>query len=376
MIGDFFIRQDRAERKKEAAMKKVRYGMIGFGGIAERKIVKEGFALDRERFSELSDCVLTAACDVDRRRKENVEKWNLKWYSSADELLADPDIDAVFIATNNASHAEIGLKALSAGKHLIMEKPIATAIGDAQKLFDLAQEKKLCLSVDHMLEYNSFSAAAAKVIASGEIGEVQDACFHMEFAFGYTPEEAAAWRCSNAAELGGPIGDLGSHCFYMAEYLMQSRIKTVFAVYYPKLMPIAVEDGCFIRFRMENGFSGTVRVAFSEKRPGKAGSAAGCGYEIYGEKAVLRGFSTLGQLSGHPDEPLMIRLETDDSIMRREIRPENIRNMYSSLISAHARTVIDGLPGNAENALHNLRCCLAAHHSAANGGTETAVESI
>ena len=357
-------------------MKKVRYGMLGFGGIAERKIAREGFALDRERFSELPDCELFGACDADIRRKESVEKLHLKWYGSVAELLADPEIDAVFIATNNRSHAEIALQALNAGKHVIVEKPVATKICDARKLVETAAAKNLSLSVDQMLEYNSFAGKARELVAAGELGNVEDACFHMEFAFGYAPEEAATWRCSNPAELGGPIGDIGSHCFYMAEYLLGSRIEKVAAVYYPKLMPIAVEDGCFIRFTMANGFSGTIRVAFSEKRPGRAGTAAGCGYEIYGENAVLYAKAALGQLSGHPDEALKITLEIDDGTERRQFRPGEIRNMYSSLIRTHAASILAGTPLNAEKALHNLQCCIAARYSADNGGTEVPVDTV
>ncbi|MBO5792368.1 MAG: Gfo/Idh/MocA family oxidoreductase, partial [Lentisphaeria bacterium] len=64
-----------------------------------------------------------------------------------DAILADKEIDAVYVATNNASHAEIALKAMEAGKHVIVEKPIATTPADAKKMVETAAAKKLSLSV-------------------------------------------------------------------------------------------------------------------------------------------------------------------------------------------------------------------------------------
>ena len=357
-------------------MSKVSYVLVGFGGIAENRVAKEGYACDKKRFKALKSAVLVGATDVNPARKEAAEALGLKWYDSFDAVLADKSVDGVYIASNNATHASLSIKALKAGKHVIVEKPIATTIADAKAMNKIAKTKKLSLSVDHMMVNNAWNIAAKNAMAKGKLGKVNDSCFHMEFAYGYDPTEAATWRCSNPAELGGPIGDIGSHCFYMAEYMLGSRIEKVAAVYYPKLMPIAVEDGCFIRFTMANGFSGTIRVAFSEKRPGMAGTAAGCGYEIYGENAVLYAKAALGQLSGHPDEALKITLEIDDGTERRQFRPGEIRNMYSSLIRTHAASILAGTPLNAEKALHNLQCCIAARYSADNGGTEVPVDTV
>ncbi len=86
----------------------LRYAIIGFGGIAENRIAKEGFARDASRFEPLPGIELTAAADISPSAGAAAEKMGLKWHDSPEALLADPAIDAVFIASNNASHFRWG----------------------------------------------------------------------------------------------------------------------------------------------------------------------------------------------------------------------------------------------------------------------------
>ena len=224
-------------------MAKVRYVLVGFGGIAENRVAKEGYACDKKRFKPLRTAQLVGATDMNPARKAAAEALGLKWYASLDEVLADKSVDGVYIATNNASHAALAIAALKAGKHVIVEKPAATSVADAKKMEALAKKKGLSLTVDHMMVNNAWNIAAAKAVQGGKLGKVNDGCFHMEFAYGYDPAEAATWRCSKVAEMGGPIGDVASHCFYVAEFVFGKKIKKVAAVYYPKVMKIKAEDG-------------------------------------------------------------------------------------------------------------------------------------
>lgn len=175
-------------------MTKVRYGLAGFGGIAENRVAKEGFACDRSRFQELEKAQLIEATDLNPARKAAAEALGLKWRDSVDAMLADPEIDAVYIAANNASHAPLAMQALRAGKHVISEKPMAANAADAAQVIALAKELHLSLAVDHMMVYNAWNQEAAKLVQAGKLGKVNDSCFHMEFAFGYDPGEAASWR--------------------------------------------------------------------------------------------------------------------------------------------------------------------------------------
>ena len=115
-------------------MATVKYVVVGFGGIAENRVAKEGYACDKNRFKPLKTAQLVGATDMNPARKAAAEALGLKWYASLDEVLADKSVDGIYVASNNASHAAISCAALKAGKHVIVEKPIATSIADAKKM--------------------------------------------------------------------------------------------------------------------------------------------------------------------------------------------------------------------------------------------------
>ena len=350
-------------------MKKVKYAMIGFGGIAENRLAKEGFACDKKRFPKgLKNAVLVGAFDVNPAREAAAKALGLKWYKTVEDVLKDPEIDAVDIATNNTNHAPIALKALKAGKHVIVEKPIATSVEDAKAMCKLAAKNKLSLSVDHMMVNNAFNVLAKEQVAKQTMGAINDCCFHMEFLYGATPEEAATWRCSKVEEMGGPIGDVASHCFYLAEYVFGSTIKSVACVYLPKTLGIKAEDGAYIKFEMANGITGSAKVAFSEPRGGLVGTFSNLGYEVYGTEGVLRGFGTMFQISGHEDEPYKIRLELETAKGVKQLAPKKIKNIYQALIEHHAESILKGELLNGDDGLRNLKLCVACHESAAKGG--------
>ena len=105
-----------------------------------------------------------------------------------------------------------------------------------------------------------------------------------------------------------------------------------------------------------------------------AGTLTNLGYELYGDKAALRAYGTMFQLSGHPGEPIRQRLELDDGLKTSAVKPAAIRNIYQALIDGHAKSVLDGRPLDADDAIHNLAVCEAVHASARKGGRTVTVK--
>jgi len=345
-------------------MPKIRYAIIGFGGIAENRIAKEGFGVDRSRFEGHPMAELSGVTDVNAARKEAAEELGLRWYGSVEDILRDPEVEAVFIATNNLSHAPLAEKAIQAGKHCLIEKPIATTAEDASRLQVLAREKNVSLAVDHMMTGNAYNQKARDLIQQGAVGQVNDIVLHMEFCYGSTPQEAASWRCSDREEIGGPIGDVGSHCLYMAEFLLASGVESLACVYTPGTLEIVVENGAFIQFRLSNGVQGSIRVAFNQPRGGLVGTLENLGYEVYGSEGVIRGYGTLFQLSGHPGEPIEMRLEVEKPGGAENVQVDDIQNIYQAVIARHARSILDDKPLDAADAIHNLELVLGCYRSA------------
>jgi predicted dehydrogenase len=356
-------------------MKKLNYAIIGFGGIAENRIAKEGFARDSKRFRALSSARLVGATDLSESRKAAAERLGLKWFDSVDAICDSKDIDAVFIATNNRSHFPIAQRVMEAGKHVITEKPMCTTLDDANALVQLAEKNNISLAVDHMMVHNVYNIRAAQMIQRGELGDVNSIVLHMEFPYGFTEDEAATWRCSDPDEVGGPVGDVASHCLYMAEFLLHDRITTVQGTYTPALLPIKVESGAFIKFNTGKNISGTVRVSFSEQRGSLKSTLLNLGYEVYGSKKTMRTYGTLFQLSGHSDEPITLRVEIDDFRTLRRARPGKVQNIYRTVINSHAKSVVRGPRSSGADGLHNLELVIDVHKSAKAGGIPIHVNS-
>ncbi len=120
------------------------------------------------------DWDLAAVCDLDEAKARKVvgARSTVEVMTSTEDLLARDDIDAVAIATPASTHARIAMAALRAGKHVLVEKPIADSSTDAQAMIDLADERGLVLMVDHTFCYTPPVIKIRELIADGSLGDV------------------------------------------------------------------------------------------------------------------------------------------------------------------------------------------------------------
>lgn len=141
-------------------MKPIGTGIVGYGDFAE---------YCRQAWAVLDEVSIVAACDTNPERKPQ----DLPFYSDIEELLQDTNVNLVLVATPPSTHASLGLAALQAGKHVLLEKPPALTQVDAQRMADLAAEKKLVVAVDYMLAYNPIVKALAEINRQGYLGRLQ-----------------------------------------------------------------------------------------------------------------------------------------------------------------------------------------------------------
>ncbi|WP_448071219.1 Gfo/Idh/MocA family protein [Georgenia yuyongxinii] len=120
------------------------------------------------------DWDLVAVCDLDAERAAKVVggRSTVEVMTSTTQLLARDDIDAVAIATPASTHAHLALAALEAGKHVVVEKPIADSSRQARKMIERARELDRVLMVDHTFCYTAVVAKIRDMIAAGELGEI------------------------------------------------------------------------------------------------------------------------------------------------------------------------------------------------------------
>jgi predicted dehydrogenase len=111
--------------------------------------------------------------DVEKARRVLGQYSTVRVTASLDEVLADPEVHAVAIATPAATHLPVALAALEAGKHVLVEKPLAANFEDGRKLVETAESRGLTLMLDHTFVYTSAVQHLRQIIRGGEIGEIQ-----------------------------------------------------------------------------------------------------------------------------------------------------------------------------------------------------------
>jgi predicted dehydrogenase len=124
--------------------------------------------------SQSTQCEFSACCDQDPQKLKKIMKLypNLRGYGSVDELLAS-DVDGVVIATNISTHYELARRALRAGKHVMVEKPLADSTAKAEGLVAEAARANLRLMVGHTFIYSPAVVKVKQLIDSGELGDIR-----------------------------------------------------------------------------------------------------------------------------------------------------------------------------------------------------------
>lgn len=125
-------------------------------------------------FLETEDARMAVCCDLDERRLASVAaKYpRVALTTNYEEVLKDPAIDAVAIATPVATHYAFARKALEHGKHVLVEKPMTASVAEAESLIDLAAKRNLTLMVDHTFIYTGAVKKMKEIITRGELGEL------------------------------------------------------------------------------------------------------------------------------------------------------------------------------------------------------------
>jgi len=156
-------------------MKKIRWGVLGCAGIAKRSVIP-GI-----QQSETGEVTAIASRGIEKA-KLTAEELNIpKAYGSYEELLADPEIEAVYIPLPNHLHKEWTIKAAKAGKHVLCEKPLAINASEAQEMVEACEKAGVVFAEAFMYRYHPRYEMISDMIKSGEIGELRG--IHGTFTF-------------------------------------------------------------------------------------------------------------------------------------------------------------------------------------------------
>lgn len=258
----------------------MKWCVIGAGGIADRRTIPAIISDKENELVAVMDRVSFVAQKVG-------EKYEVKWFVSEEEMLKSVDCDAVYIGTPVACHVEQALLALSYGKHVFMEKPIALTSADGKMLLDAFKKEGKQLTIGYMMKYHNLHEKAKEMVKGGQIGQVNDV--RAQFSCWY-PDIEGAWRQKKSLGGGGAVMDLGVHCIELIEYVLDDEIVDVKAFCSTRTFSYEVEDGGVIIFKTKGGVLGHIDVNFNI--PDKASESK---LELYGSKGYIVCKGTLGQ---------------------------------------------------------------------------------
>ena len=267
-------------------MEKVRFAIVGCGEIAVQ--TAQGMAeAPHVEIALTMDIELALAQDLAQRHAGRAT-------SDFEAVLADPAIDAVYIAIPHDLHAPLAIAAAQAGKHVLLEKPIATNVADAKRIIAACAENQVTLGIAFVGQVDADCRRLRQLIAEGLIGKVvgiRYAALADKPAYywhgGYTRRVHTDWRISKARSGGGIVIMNLIHDFNTIRFITGLEAVRVFAEYGTFATPVEVEDLAFATLRYDNGAIGSVEAG-SAIRGGSMGAEGDRIFGTHGQIIIGR----------------------------------------------------------------------------------------
>ena len=234
----------------------LKIGLLGCGRISRKHVEAVAANEDIAELVAVADLVpekMEAAAALYREKTGKQPEQ----YGDYREMLADPAIDIIAIATESGLHAEHALASLAAGKHVLVEKPMALSIEDCDKMIALAEAKKLTLGLCHQNRFNPPVQELRQALEAGRLGRILNgtACIRWNRNQGYYSQ--APWRGTWAMD-GGTLMNQCLHNIDLLQWMLGGEVQTVYAQTANYLRDIEGEDFGAILLRFANGAIGIV----------------------------------------------------------------------------------------------------------------------
>ncbi|HAQ39322.1 MAG TPA: oxidoreductase [Saprospirales bacterium] len=300
----------------------IKWGVLGVGNVCEVKSVPGMYKATNSEVVAVMRRNPELAMDYAKRHQIK------KWYSNAEKLINDPEVNVLYIATPPGSHAELCIKAANAGKPVFVEKPMSRNYDEALEMIDVCKNAGIPLFVAYYRRALPLFLKIKELIEQGRIGEVRFVNIQMYKRLNHPMNVPADdnWRIVHEIAGGGHFYDLASHQFDFLDFLFGKITKVEgFSTNQAKLYE--VEDLVSGSFLFENGVVGNGLWCFTTGKVSEKEIV-----EIVGSNGQIE-FKTFG-------DPTIV-LTTDDN-GREEIIIPYPQHIQQPLI----QTIVDELLGN------------------------------
>lgn len=341
---------------------KLRWGIIGAGGIAERRTIP-GLLL-----AEHAELI---AVMNPSRSEEIRERFGAKRaYTDAESLLSDPEVDAVYIASPVVCHATQAKLAADAGKHVLLEKPIAMTCEEGSEVLAYCQKKGVRVAAGLMMRFGTQVLNMKKAVAEGKLGQLVSG--YSQFTL-WLPDAANNWRQKKALAGGGCMMDMGVHTIDLVEFISGMRVTHVASMNETITFGYDVEDTSSLLLRLENGAQYVVQTNFNIPD-----DASLWRMEFFGTGGRLIGSTMIGQDDGGTCNALFLGSDSSYDPAQVHSAKEGIYltgefgNLYTKETESFSLSILNDTPfvAPAEDALHVQRIIEAAYRSSENGTIE------
>ena len=214
------------------AEKKLNVALCGLGRYAN--VLKQG--ISASQYCHLAGIVTGTPSKATQWKKDfAIPDKNIYNYQSFDQIRNNPDIDLVYITLPNGMHKEYTIRAAKAGKHVIVEKPMAFTEKDCQEMMDACKRAGVQLAVGYRLHYEPYHIEIKRLGQEKIFGQVRliDASLGYRLA-GISPDD---WHLKKAMAGGGPLMNLGVYCVQSSRYVLGEEPISVTAQFGPVTMP-------------------------------------------------------------------------------------------------------------------------------------------
>ncbi|MCZ7570401.1 MAG: Gfo/Idh/MocA family oxidoreductase [Ardenticatenaceae bacterium] len=307
----------------------IRFGIIGAGVIAD---VRMAPAIREAAGAEL---VAVHARNPEKARSFAARHGARRWYSEAQALLDDREVDAVYIATPPSQHAEETEAAAQAGKHVLCEKPMAIALEECDRMIAACRRADVRLGLCFMLRFHPVHRRMRDLVTEGFLGQPKMA--EARLVFELPDKSPTAFRLQPALGGGGAVMDVGVHGVDILRFMLGRDVEAVsaFSDHDPSVFPS--DDTTVMALCFDGDLPASVGVSFGVP------FAERSNVELYGSAGSLFSVDTLGQES----EGRFIAISAAG---RREEAPP-VYNQYVALVDEFVAAVREGrepVPGGAD----------------------------
>ncbi|MBA3416085.1 MAG: Gfo/Idh/MocA family oxidoreductase, partial [Chloroflexia bacterium] len=324
--------------------------MLGWGLIGASTIARE-WMIPAIRTAGGSEVVAVGGSDPERVRRFAAEQGIGAAYHGADDLLADPAVDVVYISTTNEKHYGQTLAAARAGKHVLCEKPLALGVAEAWEMVAACRAAGVAMGTNHHLRNAVTHRTLRRLLGEGVIGRPLAArVFHAVSL----PAHLQGWRIDNPTAGGGVILDITAHDADTLRFVLDDEVEEVTALIANQGMAVSgVEDAVMGVMRFRGGTLAQFHDAFTVAH-------APTGFEVHGTEGSLLARDVMTQ---QPIGAIVLRRgATEEPVVMDEAN-----NLYERSVRRFNAAVLGDDPPAAtgEDGVRSLAVALAVRQSAA-----------